>query len=240
MTPSTAMPSRAPTIALIAIVATLLLVSAVLIRPADSPTDGASAVALDGPAVAEGATVPLAPIVAAWPSQYTVVGTKSEPLYVEHITSTRDGDVFALRIEVIAQGDSALGTQVSAVRVQGDGSIEWLAGCTKDASGCADDPALRGFLSAAVVEAAVREGRTPDSASARTLHGVPVVCVRDELLHPDAPPAMTDLQPCFSRSTGALLGHYSPAGSAFVGATLAEGLAQTIRADTGLIDSLVS
>lgn len=188
----------------------------------------------------EGATVELAPIVDAWPDVYTTTGTKSEPLYVEHITSTRDGDIFALRIEVVAQGDAALGTQLSAVRVGTDGRIEWLAGCTKSATACADDPALRGFLSAATIRSALDRGSLPATATTRTLHGTAVVCIADRALHPAAPPAAIDLQPCFSRSTGAMLGHYSDASAAFVGATLAAGFVDTPHPDPDLIGEFIS
>jgi len=189
---------------------------------------------------AEGSTVDLAPIVEAWPSTYTTTGTKSEPLYVEHITSTRDGDVFALHIEVIAQGDSALGTQLSAVRVATDGRIEWLAGCSKSGAACADDPELRGFLSAATVRSALDRGALPATATARTLHGTAVVCIADSALHPAAPPATIDLQPCFSRSTGAMLGHYSDASGSFVGATLAVGFVDAPQSDPDLIGEFSS
>ncbi|MGA1838140.1 hypothetical protein VD659_14555 [Herbiconiux sp. 11R-BC] len=184
---------------------------------AGSPADPASA-------PAEGQPVALAPIVAAWPEAYTVTGTKSEPLYVEHITSTRTGAAFSVTIDVVAQGDSPLGTQNSQVELGADGSIRWTGGCTKPAAECADDPALRGFLSEAAVLSAARRGFLPAEGVARTLHGHPVVCVSDAALHPDAPPAVASLDPCFSMSTGALLGHWSSASSAFVGPTLAEGL----------------
>jgi len=184
------------------------------------------------------AAVSLAPIVQSWGAGYTVVGQKSEPLYTERISSTRDGDVFAVRIEAIAQGDAPLGVQESAVRVDADGTVEWLAGCTAGAS-CADDPAVRGFLSGATVLSMERQGRLPATATQRMLHSVAVLCLPDAALHPDAPPAVSDLQPCFSRQTGALLGHYSPASEAFVGPTLASGFEVTPAPDRRLIASIV-
>lgn len=179
--------------------------------------------------------VDLAPIVAAWPDSYTVVGTKSEPLYTERIAFTREGDLFVLRIEALAQGDSPLGTQRGAVRVADDGTVTWVSGCTKDAASCADDPALRGFLTTAALIGLERAGRLPEAGTARTLHGAPVVCVGDDHVHPDAAPATAGLDPCFSVVTGALLGHWSAASAAFVGPTLAPGFVESVAVDRALV-----
>jgi hypothetical protein len=178
--------------------------------------------------------VPLAPIVDRWPDQYAVTGGKSEPLYTERITLSRDGDLFALRIEAIAQGDEPLGTQRGEVRVLDDGAVTWVAGCTKSAADCADDPALRGFLTTAALVGLERSGRLPETATARTLHDTPVVCVADDAVHPNAAPSIAGLDPCFSLATGALLGHWSTASTAFVGPTLAAGFTEASVADDAL------
>lgn len=183
--------------------------------------------------------ISLAPIVADWPDSYSVVGSKSEPLYTERITFSRDDDLFALRIDVIAQGDTALGSQRGAVRVAGDGTITWVAGCTKDAAACADDPALRGFLTTAALVGLERTGRLPETATARELHGTPVACVNDDAVHPDSAPSIAGLDPCFSVATGALLGHWSAASAAFVGPTLAPGFAETDERDDALFAELL-
>lgn len=172
----------------------------------------------------DGSEVALAPILESWPEGYTVTGTKSEPLYVEHITSTRDGALYRLTIDVKSQGESALGVQTGEVALEADGRIRWIDGCTKTAAECLDDPGLRGFLSQAALLAAERTGTLPATGVSRTLHGHPVVCVSDLALHPDAPPTVDGLDPCFSIATGALLGHYSTDSDAFVGPTLADGL----------------
>lgn len=182
------------------------------------------ATALSGAAVARtDDTVELAPLVAGWSAHWHVTGTKSEPLYTERIDVRRDGDAFRARIEVIAQGDSTLGTQRSAVSVDASGTIAWIDGCTKSAADCQDDTELRGFLATAALVSLDREGRLPATGTARSLHGTPVVCVPDDELHPDAAPATIRLDPCFDRTTGAVLAHWSPDSAAFVGATLAPG-----------------
>lgn len=204
------------------IVVVAALVGGAAVSPGVAQAGSATAAAAaSGPA--DGETVALAPIVAAWPETYTVTGTKSEPLYVEHITSTRDGDRYDLTIDVKSQGKSALGVQTGAVSLEADGSIRWIDGCSKPAADCLDDPGLRGFLSQAAVLAAERTGSLPATGVARTLHGHPVVCVSDRALYPDSPPTVEGLDPCFSIASGALLGHWSADSAAFVGPTLAEG-----------------
>ncbi|WP_290801228.1 hypothetical protein [Herbiconiux sp.] len=217
---------RAGVLALCSIAAVTMLTT-VLIAVADSadagagsPSPSASSPASDGDPIA------LAPIVAAWPDGYSVTGTKSEPLYVEHITSLRNGDRYTLTIDVESQGESALGVQHGAVLLEADGRIRWIDGCTKPAGECADDPGLRGFLAQAALLGALQRGvlAADSSGTARTLHGHPVVCVPDRWLYPDSPPTIDGLDPCFSIATGALLGHWSTPSSAFVGPTLADGL----------------
>jgi hypothetical protein len=217
-------------VAVIAVVAAVVAGSAASRAEAPELADAlADADSSPAAAPADGAEVELAPLVAAWPDGYTVTGTKSEPLYVEHITSTRDGAVYRLRIDVKSQGESALGVQTGEVALEPDGRIRWIDGCTKTAAECLDDPGLRGFLSQAALLAADRTGTLPATGVARTLHGHPVVCVPDLALHPDAPPTVDGLDPCFSIATGALLGHFSTDSDAFVGPTLAEGLSDLPR-----------
>jgi hypothetical protein len=176
---------------------------------------------------ADDGRVDLARIVAGWPDQYAVSGTKAEPLYTERIHADRDGDLFRVRIEVLGQGDAALGTQHSSVRVGADGTVVWVDGCEKAAGQCASDTDLRGFLATAALVGLARAGRLPQSATVREFHGTSVLCVDDAALHPDAAPATVTLDPCFDRTSGAVLAHWSPESRAFVGATLAPGFAVT-------------
>lgn len=165
-------------------------------------------------------TTPLAPIVTSWPEQFAVVGTKAEPLYTERISFARSGDDFTLDIEVLSQGDVALGTQTSAVTVDAD-TVRWAVGCTKTAALCQHDTALRGFLTTALVVAAERGGTLPASGVVRDMHGRDVVCIDDADLYPT--PSIVALHPCFDIASGAVLGQWSPDSDAFVGATLADG-----------------
>ncbi|MEV7692154.1 hypothetical protein AB0N73_02355 [Microbacterium sp. NPDC089189] len=187
----------------------------------------ALATAVSASAWATDDRVELATVVASWPAAYEATGMKSEPLYTEHIAVSRDDDTFRVRIEVLGQGDAALGTQDSTVRVADDGTVSWVSGCTKTPALCADDTQLRGFLATAALVGLDRQGRLPATGTARDLHGTAVVCVADADLHPDAAPATVRLDPCFDRATGAVVGHYSPGSDAFVGATLAPGFTVT-------------
>jgi len=173
------------------------------------------------------ATTPadLADVVAGWPDQYRVEGTKAEPLYTELIEAERDGDVFRLRIDAIGQGDAPLGTQTTGVQVAADGTVTWLPGC-RPAAACADDRPIRGFLTTALVVGLARADALDAAVTDRELHGTPVLCVDDAALHPDAA-ATVPLDPCFDRETGAVLGHWSPDSAAFVGPTLAPGFTVT-------------
>ncbi|MBA8817141.1 hypothetical protein FHX48_002239 [Microbacterium halimionae] len=188
-------------------------------------------------APSEGDTVALADIVSSWPDSYQVTGTKSEPLYTERILATRDSDTFAVRIEVVGQGDAAMGTQLSAVSITESG-IEWIDGCTKSASACTDDPELRGFLATAAIVQSARTGALPETGVMRVLHGTDVVCIDDAAIHPAASPALVALDPCVDVETGAVLGHWSAASAAFVGATLAPGFTITGTPNASLLSDL--
>lgn len=163
-----------------------------------------------------------APIVAAWPDSYTVTGTKSEPGYVEHITTSRDGDRFALEIVIEAQGTGAGGASLAEVAVDSAGTVRWTAG--SDEGDCADDDAVRGFLATASVLSAQRQGRLPVTATIRRLGDHEVACVADGDLFPGTRTAASPaLDPCFSVDTGAVLGHYSDVNASFVGPTMSPG-----------------
>ncbi|MBF4571210.1 hypothetical protein ITJ64_01625 [Herbiconiux sp. VKM Ac-1786] len=228
--PTGAVRPAALALGLVAMAVASVVVLAAAPSRAEAPTAAAT---ITGSAAAttaaDGSAVALAPLLATWPDAYRVTGTKSEPLYVEHITSTRTGDDYALTIDVVAQGNSPLGVQSSSVHLDADGTVRWVDGCTKAPERCADDPGLRGFLSQAALLAAERRGGLPEWGVARTLHGHPVVCVSDAGLHPLDPPTVVTLDPCFSTATGALLGHWSSDSDAFVGPTLAEGLVDEAR-----------
>lgn len=183
------------------------------------------ATALTGCAAAD-TTPDLAQIVASWPDAFQVSGTKAEPLYTELIHVSREGDVFDLRIDALGQGDAALGTQISQVRVHADGTVEWL----RDCADCAEGREVRGFLATAAIVGLAREGRLPATGTAREVHGTAVICVDDAALHPDAEPSSVTLDPCFDRATGAVVAHWSPDSGAFVGATLAAGFTVTTGA----------
>lgn len=190
------------------------------------------AAAANGPTADRPELRDFATIVDAWPDSYTVTATKSEPGYVEHITTSRDGDAFALRIALEAQGSNAGGTSLATVQVGADGAVRWTSGCA--AADCEDDQTLRGFLATASVLSAAREGRLPATAVIRRLGDHEVACVADGDLFPGAT-SRAQLDPCFSVQTGAVLGHYSDVNATFVGATMAPGsIAESGSPDTDL------
>ena len=186
---------------------------------------------------AEERTVPLDRLIAGWPTSYTVTATKSEPQYVEHITTTRDGDRFALEIVIQAQGSSAGGSSLAEVAVSTEGIVSWTTGCSEP--DCSDDNSVRGFLAAAALLSADREDRLPATAVLRQLGDHEVACVSDSELFPaSAATALARLDPCFSVETGAVLGHYSIVNAAFVGPTMSAGsIAETVVPSPALFTS---
>ncbi len=208
-------------------------------RLADPPADtagvsasaavlsGVSAPAADPSAVSAspGAAAPvaLAQLVEKWPASWTVTGTHSEATYVEHITITRRGDVFVLRIGVTAQGSQSGGTWIRSVRVGAAGSVSDLdpAGCAGD---CAALDGMRGYLAAAVLLAVHRAGAGPATGVLRAFGSRSVVCVAGETLYAAAGTPVASgtlaLDPCFDRATGAVLAQYAPALGTFGGPTL--------------------
>ncbi len=128
-----------------------------------------------------------------------------------------------------------MGVQSEVIDVTPGGQVVWRSGCTKTPAECADDPALQGFLASAALHALAVRGALPARGTARDFRGSAVVCVDDAALHPAAPPPVVALDPCFSRATGAVLAHWSPASAAFVGATLAPGFHESASPDPVLL-----
>lgn len=169
------------------------------------------------------AQVELAAVVARWPPVWTVTGTHSEATYVEHIRVTRRAEDFQLTIDVTAQGAQAGGRWSRTVRVGGQGAVVDLdpAGC---AGNCTELDSMRGYLAAAVLLALHRSGTGPTSGVVRKFGPRSVICVAGDALYaaagtPVAPGAVV-LDPCFDRTTGAVVAQYAPMLGTFGGPTL--------------------
>jgi hypothetical protein len=165
-----------------------------------------------------------------------VIGTKSEPTYVETIRISRDGDRFALDAE-------ANGQRVGRVEMSVDdrGQVAVLA-CPRGAT-C--DLRPTGYLATIQVLAMVRRGERTGTAPVLRYAGRDIACVPAGLLW--GTPAESDAartvgsagmvravsSPCLDTETGAVLAQQSCDGGAFVGPTLDEGTLIVRDLETG-------
>jgi len=168
-------------------------------------------------------TVELATLAHSWISDWTVIGAKTEPTYVEHVRISRRGDRFTLDAD-------ALGEQFGRTELSVDdrGRIAVRA-CPRSAR-C--DVRPTGFLATVQVLAAARRGQLAGRAPVLRYAGRSVACVPADLLWGKAP--MTDatvstmdlhevLDPCLDILTGAVLAQRSRHDGSFAGPTLDEG-----------------
>jgi hypothetical protein len=170
-----------------------------------------------------------------------VIGTKSEPTYVETIRISRNGDRFTLDAE-------ASGQRVGLVEMSVDdrGRVAMLA-CPRGAT-C--DLRPTGYLATVQVLAMVRRGERTGTAPVLRYAGRDVVCVPTGLLRGTPSDAETDdgssmvlsavSNPCLDMETGAVLAQQSCDltqqlcdGGAFVGPTLDEGTLIVHNLETG-------
>lgn len=215
-----ARPARATIVVGVAAVVATGVAVAILALPGTADRAPVAVTIPAGASTAPERSADLAAVVAQWPESYLVTGTKSEPFYVEHITIERAGSRFELIIDVRAQGEAALGVQHDVVTVDSDGALLRATACPAERAGCLTEP-VRGFLSAASLLVAERQGRLPATGIIRAFGGTEVICVADSDLHPAASAVAAVADPCFSVATGAVLAHWSSASAAFTAATLA-------------------
>lgn len=141
------------------------------------------------------APVQLVDVVASWTGSYTVTGTKTEPTYIEHVTITRNNDVFTVAGGAMVNMDPS----VESVRLGTDGSIEHVV-CPA-AMDCTTPRPLTGFLATASVLSAARSGRLTGTVIPQSFGNRTVVCVPAEQIGVVDPV----LDPCLDLETGAVL-----------------------------------
>jgi hypothetical protein len=183
-----------------------------------------------GPARAQSRTVELATLARSWSSNWTVLGAKTEPTYVEHVRISRRGDRFTLDAD--ANGEPFGRIEMS---VDDRGRIAVLD-CPRWVR-CDTRPT--GFLATVPVLAAARRGQLAGAAPVLGYAGREVACVPAELLRDGATtgaPGVTardadgsstvDLRavidPCLDTRTGAVLAQRSRDDGSFAGPTLDE------------------
>lgn len=151
--------------------------------------------------------------VATWPSDFTVEGGKSEPTYVEAISITRHGDVFAALGGAPAWQDRSLET----VAVDRAGGLH--AGTCPTSVICRDAKPAVDFLASAALLAAYRAHRPLGRATPTAYGEREVLCLPAERIGV----AEAVLDPCFDLATGAVLAQRSRLDGRFDGPSLDPG-----------------
>ena len=130
-----------------------------------------------------------------WPSRYVLIGTKTEPTYIEHITLKRDGDLFVL------QGGAPAGMQPSreSVIVETNGSLRHVE-CPSPKR-CDGGETPSGFLASAAIVAAISHRRLFGFLPVFPYGSFQVVCIPAERL--DIRDAILD--PCAAINSGAVV-----------------------------------
>ena len=166
-------------------------------------------------------TVELATLARSWSSNWMVIGTKSEPTYVETIRISRNGDRFTFDAEANGQPFGRV-----EMTVDDSGQVAVLA-CPRGAS-C--DLRPTGYLATVQVLAMVRRGQGFGTAPVLRYAGREIACVPANLLRAntevDSSSAMAlraVSSPCLDVETGAVLAQRSCDDGGFVGPTLDEG-----------------
>lgn len=139
--------------------------------------------------------VDLADVAAGWTEPFTVTGTKTEPTYIEHVTITRDANVFTVAGGAMADMEPS----IESVRLDDDGTIEHVV-CPA-AMDCTSPRPLTGFLATASVLSAARSGRLTGTVIPQSFGDRTVVCVPAEQIGVVEPV----LDPCLDIETGAVL-----------------------------------
>jgi hypothetical protein len=130
-----------------------------------------------------------------WSGRFILTGTKTEPIYIEHIRLERDVDVFTL------QGGAPAGTPPSSesVILDDQGSLRHLVCPAGMACDTREPPS--GFLASAVVAAAIRHHRLSGRFPIFSYGGFTLACIAAERLGIKNPV----LDPCVEVRSGAVM-----------------------------------
>jgi hypothetical protein len=130
-----------------------------------------------------------------WPERFDLVGSKTEPTWVEYVKLSRRGNLFMLE----GGGLAGLEQAVEGVEVDKNGTIRHVyCPAMRD---CSDGAPLSGFLASAQFVAYHRAGRLSGSADVVAYGDRHVFCLPGEAIGVKDP----ILDPCFDVATGAVL-----------------------------------
>jgi hypothetical protein len=134
-------------------------------------------------------------IATQWPERFELVGSKTEPTWVEYVKLSRHGDVFVLEGGGLAGQEQA----VEGVEVDKNGKIRHVQ--CPPMRDCSDGAPLSGFLASAQFVAYHRAGRLSGNADVVAYGDRHVFCLPGEAIGVKDP----ILDPCFDLVTGAVL-----------------------------------
>jgi hypothetical protein len=146
-------------------------------------------------AVEAAPTIDIAAAAAFWGRRFILTGTKTEPTYIEHIRLERDGDLFIL------EGGAPAGSVSSreSVALDAGGALRHVD-CPA-AMSCDTPEPPSGFLTSAVVVAALRAGRLSGRFPVISYGGFALICIPADRLGIGNP----ILDPCIESHTGAVI-----------------------------------
>jgi hypothetical protein len=130
-----------------------------------------------------------------WPERFDLVGSKTEPTWVEYVKLSRRGDLFLLE----GGGLAGLEQAVEGVEVDKNGTIRHVH--CPPMRDCSDSGPLSGFLASAQFVAYHRAGLLSGSADVVAYGDRHVFCLPGEAIGVKDP----ILDPCFDLATGAVL-----------------------------------
>ncbi len=140
-------------------------------------------------------TLDIGAAAAAWAPRFILTGTKTEPIYIEHIRLERYGDLFVL------EGGAPAGLAASreSIVLAADGSLRHLD-CPA-AMQCDSAAPPSGFLASAAIVAAIRQQRLSGHFPVLGYGAFRVVCIPAERFGIREPV----LDPCVEIRSGAVL-----------------------------------
>jgi hypothetical protein len=140
-------------------------------------------------------TIDIAAAAASWGPRFILIGTKTEPTYIEHIRLERDGDVFIL------EGGAPAGMAPSreSIALGANGTLRHLDCPTGMSCDTTEPPS--GFLASAVLLGAIREQRLSGRFPVVSYGELQLICIpADRLGVKDAV-----LDPCVEAHSGAVV-----------------------------------
>jgi hypothetical protein len=165
------------------------MVSALLLRRAGA------LLALLSASFAQAAPIDLARWASGLPPRFSVHGVKTEPTYQEIVDIRREGDVFTL----VGGAPAWAERSQESIVVARDGGLRY--GLCPAGLSCDVSPVPTGFLATALLVSTVRRGRLHGAGATATFGGREIVCVPAERIGIKRPL----FDPCFDRTTGAVL-----------------------------------